>query len=133
MRTRWAQPLPRFDTWGSPVQSASNVYVPTGTTLSAFRRDSGTPLWADRAGQEVHGHLWATTWGLFSRAPEFCLERRALDSGEVERIWPYKEKVIAVAPSGRLVAIATEDGSLWLIRSHDGGQMVGRPDATSRR
>ena len=116
---RWTRSVPRTNTWGhrvAPVQSASSVFMPSAIQLTAFRRDDGAPLWADRAGQEVQGGLFVASWGLFSTAPDYRLELRAPDSGEVIAIGPGKKGVIAVAPSGRVAAFGARDGSLWILR-----------------
>jgi hypothetical protein len=115
---RWARPAPRPGTGGhdvAPVQSASHVYVPSDRQLTAFRRDDGTPLWADRAGQEVFGTLTVTPLGLLSTGPDYRLELRALDSGEVLEIWPDKPRNPAVSPSGRVAAFVAADGSLRIL------------------
>jgi outer membrane protein assembly factor BamB len=115
---RWARPAPSPGTGGhdvAPVQSASHVYVRSKRHLSAFRRDDGAPLWADRAGQEVFGTLMVTPLGLFAAGPDSRLELRALDSGEVLEIWPDKPNNPAVSPSGRVAAFVAADGSLRIL------------------
>jgi hypothetical protein len=65
-----------------------------------------------------------TSWGLLSIDPDYRLELRALDTGEVLAIWPDKTRNTAVSPSGRLAAFATADGSLWILRPTDGREMT---------
>jgi outer membrane protein assembly factor BamB len=116
---RWAQPTPRSSTWGhsvAPVQSASHVYLPSNTELTAFRLDDGAPVWADRGSQDLQGRLMVTSRGLLLNRLSDRLELRAHDSGEVLKIWSGKRRSTAVSPSGRVVAFAADDGSLWLLR-----------------
>ena len=115
---QWTQPVGKNGTWGhqvAPIPFGSQVFVPTDTDLTAFNAADGSLQWTAFGGQEAHGSIVATDYGLLLQSMTYKLELRDLKSGEVRRVWPQLRGVYRLAVHQHIAAVTDFDGALWLV------------------
>jgi PQQ-like domain len=115
---QWTRPIAANGTWGhsvAPIQDESRVFVPTDSDLTAFRASDGSTLWTTRGGQESHGLIVSTSYGLLIQNSHYELELREPQIGEVRRVWPQIHGVACLAVHQQFAVVADFDGVLWLV------------------
>jgi hypothetical protein len=118
LSVQWTRPIGRNGTWGhglAPIQAGSRVFVPTDQDLTAFAASDGSLLWTISGGQEAHGRIAPTDYGLLMQSMRYKPELRDPVTGEVRRAWPQIEGVSQLAVRQQFAAIAGLDGALWIV------------------
>jgi hypothetical protein len=118
LSVQWTRPIGRNGTWGhglAPIQAGSRVFVPTDQDLTAFAASDGSLLWTISGGQEAHGKIVLTDYGLLMQSVRYEPELRDPVTGEVRRAWPQIKGVSQLAVHQQFAAIAGLDGAVWLV------------------